>query len=77
MKIGDLMEETQTQPQEPAPKASRLSVASAVKDVIKKASMNCGGDFVDALDKKVDALINDAVSRAKSNDRKTVRAGDL
>ena len=76
MKIGDLMEETQTQ-EAAAPKASRLSVASAVKDVIKKAGMNCGGDFVDALDKKVEMLVNDAVSRAKSNDRKTVRSGDL
>ncbi len=54
-----------------------LAVASACKDVIKKAEMNCGGDFVDALDKKIEALINDAVSRAKSNDRKTVRSGDL
>ena len=54
-----------------------LVVASAAKEVIKKAEMNCGGDFVDALDKKVEALINDAVARSKSNDRKTVRAGDL
>ena len=54
-----------------------LAVTSAVKDVIKKAEMNCGGDFVDALEKKVEMLINDAISRSKSNDRKTVRAGDL
>jgi len=33
--------------------------------------------FVEALDKKVETMINDAVARAKSNDRKTVRAGDL
>ena len=54
-----------------------LAVASAVKDVIKKAEMNCGGDFVDALEKRIEALVNDAAARAKSNDRKTVRAGDL
>lgn len=54
-----------------------LVVASAVKEAIKKAEMNCGGDLIDALDKKVEALIGDAVARAKSNDRKTVRAGDL
>lgn len=54
-----------------------LVVASAAKEAIKKAEMNCGGDFVDALDKKVESLINDAVGRAKSNDRKTVRSGDL
>ena len=54
-----------------------LAVASAIKDVIKKAEMNCGGDFVDALEKRIEALVNDAAARAKSNDRKTVRAGDL
>ncbi len=54
-----------------------LVVTSSVKDVIKKAEMNCGGDLVDALDKKVEQLIHDAAARAKSNDRKTVRSGDL
>ena len=54
-----------------------LAVTSSVKEAIKKAEMNCGGDFVEALEKRMEALISDAVSRAKSNDRKTVRAGDL
>ena len=54
-----------------------LVVVSAAKEVIKKAEMNCGGDFCDALDKKIESLINDAVARAKSNDRKTVGPGDL
>ena len=54
-----------------------LTVASQVKEVIKKSEMNCAGDFCDALDKKIEALVNDAVNRAKSNDRKTVRPGDL
>lgn len=54
-----------------------LVVASAVKDVIKKSDMNCAGDFCDALDKKLEAVVNDAVARAKSNDRKTVRPGDI
>ncbi|MBI2971709.1 MAG: DUF1931 domain-containing protein [Candidatus Aenigmarchaeota archaeon] len=54
-----------------------LVVASQVKEQIKKAEMQCAGEFCDALDKKVEALVNDALSRAKSNDRKTVRAGDL
>lgn len=54
-----------------------LTVASQVKDVIKKSEMNCAGDFCDALDKKIEALVNEAVNRAKSNDRKTVRPGDL
>ena len=54
-----------------------LVVASSVKEAIKKSEMNCAGDFCDALDKKIEALINDAAARAKSNDRKTVRPGDM
>lgn len=52
-------------------------VESKVKEQIKAAEMNCAGDFCDALDKKIELVITDAVARAKSNDRKTVRAGDL
>ncbi|MFH0948899.1 MAG: DUF1931 domain-containing protein [Candidatus Aenigmatarchaeota archaeon] len=52
-------------------------VVSQVKELIKKEEMNCGGDLCDGLDKKVEALIKDAVARAKTNDRKTVRTGDL
>ncbi|MBI2579335.1 MAG: DUF1931 domain-containing protein [Candidatus Aenigmarchaeota archaeon] len=54
-----------------------LVVVSGIKEVIKKHEMNCGGDFCDALDKKVEQMVADAVGRAKSNDRKTVRPGDL
>ncbi|MBI4170478.1 MAG: DUF1931 domain-containing protein [Candidatus Aenigmarchaeota archaeon] len=54
-----------------------LVVASGVKDAIKKLEMQCAGDFCDALDKKVEQFIAEAASRAKSNDRKTVRAGDI
>jgi len=54
-----------------------LTVASQVKELIKKSEMNCGGDLCDALDKKIEALVTNAIARAKSNDRKTVRAGDL
>ena len=52
-------------------------VESKVKEQIKTLEMNCGGDFCDALDKKVEQLVNEAAARSKSNDRKTVRAGDL
>ncbi len=52
-------------------------VESKVKEQIKAAEMNCAGDFCDALDKKVEQIIIDAIARSKSNDRKTVRAGDL
>jgi len=54
-----------------------LVVASSAKDVIKKEDMNCGGDFVEALDKVIEAKIKKACERAKANGRKTVRADDL
>ena len=52
-------------------------VASKVKEVIKAQEMNCAGDFCDALDAHVEEIVKKACARAKSNDRKTVRLGDL
>ena len=52
-------------------------VASKVKEVIKSQEMNCAGEFCDALDAHVEELVKKACARAKSNDRKTVRSGDL
>lgn len=52
-------------------------VASQVKEIIKKEEMNCASDFCDALDKKIEDLVKDACSRAKANDRKTVRPCDV
>jgi len=54
-----------------------LVVNSKVKELIKKNGMNCAGSLPDDLDKVVEALIVRAAERAKSNDRKTVRGGDL
>lgn len=54
-----------------------LVVTSKVKELVKKEGMNTAGNFPDALDKEVEALITRAAARAKSNDRKTVRAGDV
>lgn len=52
-------------------------VTSKVKALIKKHKMNTAGDFVHALDKEIEYHVSKAVARAKSNGRKTVRAGDL
>ena len=54
-----------------------LVVVSKVKELIKSQEMNTSSDLGDALSKKVEANVNEAIARAKSNDRKTVRAGDL
>lgn len=54
-----------------------LVVASSVKEVIKRHEMQCASDFCEALDKKIEQMVAEAAARAKSNDRKTVRSGDL
>jgi histone H3/H4 len=50
---------------------SKSGTKAAAKDV------NVSSDFYQALDKEVRALIMKAVTRAKSNGRKTLRPGDL
>ena len=54
-----------------------LVVVSKLKSVIKQEEMSCASDFPDALDAAVTELVKKACARAKSSDRKTVRAGDL
>jgi len=50
-----------------------------IKAKIKSAvpGLNVSGDLPEALNKKVEALLKDAVERAKANGRKTVMAKDL
>jgi len=52
-----------------------LVVKSKIKESVD--DMNVSGDFADALDKEVEALIKRAVERCKANGRKTVQARDL
>jgi histone H3/H4 len=56
----------------------------AITDVIIKAAvrdatddLNVGGDFYDALNEEVQALLTDTARRANANGRKTVQARDL
>ncbi|HIH23470.1 TPA: DUF1931 domain-containing protein [Candidatus Woesearchaeota archaeon] len=50
-----------------------------VKAKIKELTgeYNVAGDFADALNAKVEALVKEAVKRAEGNGRKTVMAKDL
>ena len=57
--------------------SSTVIVQSKVKEAIKAGEMNCGGDFVPALNAKVHELIRDAIKRCDANGRKTVRPQDL
>jgi len=55
--------------------ADSLVVRSKIKEFVK--DMNVSGDFADALSKKVETLIKEAMERAKANGRRTVQARDL
>ncbi|MHA2171530.1 MAG: hypothetical protein ACXAB7_16705 [Candidatus Kariarchaeaceae archaeon] len=53
-----------------------LLVQSKVRAYIKKKGLNTGGDSLAALEKSFKSVIDDAVMRAKANDRKTLMARD-
>ncbi len=52
-----------------------LVVRSKIKDYVK--DFNVSGDFAEALSKKCEQLIKDAIERAKANGRRTVQSRDL
>jgi len=52
-----------------------IVVKAKIKELV--GSYNVGGDFAEALDKKVQELVKEAVARAEGNSRKTVMAKDL
>lgn len=54
-----------------------LVVTSKVKQLIKKNKMNTASDVMGGLTAVVTAAVLQAVKRAKSNGRKTVRANDF
>jgi histone H3/H4 len=52
-----------------------LVVKSAVRELLK-GKANVSEEFLKALDASVASMVNKAVSRAKANGRKTVKARD-
>jgi histone H3/H4 len=52
-----------------------LIVKSKIKSAVPE--MNVAGEVVDALNKKVEQLLKEAVERAKANGRRTLQARDL
>ena len=55
-----------------------MIVTSKVKEFVKAiGEFNVAGDFAAELNEKVARLIDDATERCDTNNRKTVRAGDL
>lgn len=52
-----------------------LVVKSKLRDVV--SDVNVGGDVADELNELASETLEEAVSRAKANDRKTVKARDI
>jgi len=52
-----------------------LIVKAAVKDALD--DKNVASDFYDALDERVEELLDESARRAEANDRKTVQPRDL
>lgn len=59
-----------------ATKVPALVVKSAVREVVG-GKMRISDSFFEALNKKVEALIKDAMKRAKENGRNTLRGYDV
>jgi hypothetical protein len=61
----------------PTPEQDMLVVGSKTRQLIKDAGCNTGGDALDGLNEKLHQLISQAVARATTNGRKTVRKYDF
>lgn len=59
------------------PPREMLIVASKVRQLIKDAGFNTGGDALDGLNSYLYWLVHQAGKRAEANGRKTVRAHDF
>jgi len=57
--------------------AVAVSVASRVKDVIRKQGLRSDGGLPDAVNVKILEMLKEAGSRCKNNRRSTVRPHDL
>lgn len=54
-----------------------LVVASKVRDYLKSKGVKVSGDLIDALNKRVTKLLDEAADRTKANKRSTVKPQDV
>jgi histone H3/H4 len=52
-------------------------VKKAIQDFAKKKNVQVSGDFYAAVDKKIEKMLDSAVSRTSENKRKTLKPYDL
>jgi histone H3/H4 len=60
-----------------APRKESFSVASKIKTYVRSKGYCAGADLPDAVSQKVEEMLEAAIQRTESNNRKTVRAEDL
>ena len=54
-----------------------LVVASKVKEIIKDKGLQTSSEAIDVINKRVLALVEEAVTRAQANKRQTVKGQDI
>jgi hypothetical protein len=58
--------------------AETLVVVSKIKKVVKEAGLRTGGDYIDALSKRIEDIVNASISKVKGDaSKKTLGAEDL
>lgn len=58
--------------------AEILIVTSKVKKMVKEAGLRTGGDYIDALSKKVEELVTGSINKVKADaSKKTLGVEDL
>lgn len=58
--------------------AETLVVVSKVKKLVKDAGLRTGGDYIDALSKKIEDTVNASINKVKADaGKKTLGAEDL
>ena len=58
--------------------AETLVVVSKIKKMVKEAGLRTGGDYIEALSKRVDGLIQSSIAKVKTDaSKKTLGAEDL
>ena len=58
--------------------AETLVVASKVKKLVKEAGLRTGGDYIDALSKKIEEIVTGSINKVKADaSKKTLGAEDI
>jgi hypothetical protein len=56
--------------------ADTLVVVSKIKKMVKEQGLRTGGDYVEALSKKVEGIITESVNKVKADGKKKTLGGE-